>query len=91
MTGTVRKRVIVSGVVQGVFFRASTRKQALRRGVAGWVRNLPDSSVEAAFEGAPDAVDDMVAWCRTGPERAVVERVEVTEESPEGLSGFAVR
>ncbi|MDP2181067.1 MAG: acylphosphatase [Actinomycetota bacterium] len=91
MADIVRKRVVVRGVVQGVWFRAATRDAALKRGISGWVRNLPDRSVEAVFEGASDAVDSMVAWCRTGPERAIVERVEVAEETPEGLLGFSVR
>ncbi|MDZ4063269.1 MAG: acylphosphatase [Coriobacteriia bacterium] len=91
MADAVRKRVVVSGVVQGVWFRASTHEAATHRGLAGWVRNLPDRSVEAVFEGRVDAVDDMVAWCRIGPERALVERVEVAEETPEGLTAFSIR
>jgi len=60
------------------------------RGVAGWVGNRPDGTVEAVFEGEPDAVESMLAFCREGPRGAAVERVEVTEEEPEGLSGFAI-
>jgi acylphosphatase len=77
--------------VQGVFFRDSTRRRAAERGVAGWVRNLPDGTVEAVFEGDPEAVEAMVAFCGEGPRGAVVERVESVEEEPEGLAGFEVR
>ncbi len=90
MSERVRKRVVIEGRVQGVWFRASTRDAALRIGVDGWVRNRPDGSVEAAFEGSPEAVDTAVTWCRTGPERALVERIEVAEEPAEGLVGFRV-
>jgi acylphosphatase len=76
--------------VQGVFFRDTTRRMAESRGVAGWVRNNPDGSVEAAFEGELDAVDAMVRFAQEGPRGAAVERVEVTEEEPEGLTGFRV-
>ena len=82
-----RARVLVSGVVQGVWFRESTRGEADRLGVAGWVRNLPDGRVEAAFEGPADAVGAMVSWCSKGPPNAVVERVEVAPEDPEGIQG----
>jgi acylphosphatase len=77
--------------VQGVFFRDTTRRQAVSRGIAGWVRNRPDGTVEAVFEGEPQAVEAMLAFCREGPRGAVVDRVEVAEEEPEGLSGFEVR
>ena len=87
----IRKRVVVSGRVQGVFFRDTTRRMAQSRGVAGWVRNRPDGAVEAAFEGEPDAVDAMVEFAREGPRGAVVAAVEVTDEDPEGAAGFAVR
>jgi acylphosphatase len=82
--------VTVTGQVQGVFFRAETRQQAGRLGVSGWVRNEPDGSVAAHFEGARDAVDAMVAWCREGPSRARVERVDVRDAEPSGASGFEV-
>jgi len=91
MTDNERRRVVVSGVVQGVWFRGSTQSEAERLGVSGWVRNLPDGSVEAVFEGPGEAVDSMVAWTRTGPPRAIVERVDVTREQPEGASGFSIR
>jgi acylphosphatase len=87
----IRRRVIVRGVVQGVFFRDSTRRLAQRHGVSGWVANRADGAVEAVFEGEADAVERLVAVSRTGPRGAQVESVEVTEEEPEGLSGFAVR
>jgi acylphosphatase len=86
----VRKRVFVSGWVQGVFYRDSCRLEAQRRGVAGMVRNLPDGRVEAVFEGAPDAVDAVVSWARRGPRGASVDSVEVQDEPPEGLTGFDV-
>ena len=87
----VRKRVTVRGDVQGVFFRDSTRERASSRGVAGWVANRPDGSVEAVFEGEPDAIESMVDFCRGGPRRADVHDVDEVDEEPEGLSGFEVR
>jgi acylphosphatase len=87
----VRKRVVVHGNVQGVFFRDSTEEEAGRRGVAGWVRNRDDGAVEAVFEGDAEAVDAMVDFCREGPSRADVEDVEVSDEEPEGLDGFQTR
>ena len=86
----VRKRVIVHGRVQGVFFRDTTRRMAESRGVEGWVRNNPDGSVEAAFEGPPDAVDAMVRFVHEGPRGAGVEGVEVFDEEAEGMTGFRV-
>ena len=87
----IRRRVVVHGRVQGVFFRDSTRRQAETTGVAGWVRNREDGTVEAVFEGDGDAVARIVDWVSAGPGHADVERVDVTEEEPEGLSGFQVR
>ena len=87
----VRKRVVVHGQVQGVFFRDSTRRQASSRGVAGWVTNRSDGAVEAVFEGEPDAVDSLVRFASEGPRGADVANVEVSDEEPEGLSGFDVR
>jgi acylphosphatase len=87
----IRRRVVVSGHVQGVFFRETARRRALTLGVAGWIRNNPDGSVEAAFEGAEDAVERLVEFCREGPRGARVEWVDVIAEEPEGLSGFDVR
>lgn len=86
----IRKRVVVRGRVQGVFFRDTTRRTAESRGVAGWVRNNPDGSVEAVFEGPEEAVEAMVRFSREGPRGAMVERVEVREEEPEGVPGFRV-
>jgi len=88
---TVAKRVVVHGSVQGVFFRDTTRRRAESRGVAGWVRNCSDGTVEALFEGAPDAVDALVAFAGEGPRGAQVERVDVAEEEPEALHGFVAR
>ncbi|WP_209439580.1 acylphosphatase [Kitasatospora phosalacinea] len=86
----IRRRVLVSGTVQGVFFRDSCRRAAAEAEVVGWVRNLPDGRVEAVFEGDPDPVEQMVAWTHHGPPRAVVDHVEVHEEQPEGLLVFAI-
>jgi acylphosphatase len=77
--------------VQGVFFRDSVRRLAQQRNVAGWVANRPDGTVEAVFEGEPDDVERLVAFCRDGPRGAQVDSVDVTEENPEGLTGFTVR
>jgi len=85
------RRVVVHGRVQGVYFRATTRARALERGLAGWVRNRPDGTVEAAFEGPPAAVEALVRFCATGPAGAAVTSVEVHEEPPQGLHGFALR
>ena len=87
----IRRRVAIYGHVQGVFFRDSTRRLAEREGVAGWVRNRSDGSVEAVFEGEPDSVERLVSFARKGPRGAQVERVELAEEEPEGLRGFSVR
>lgn len=86
-----RRRVVVGGRVQGVFFRDTTRRRAEAVGVAGWARNTPEGTVEAVFEGEPAAVEEMVDLCRRGPGRAEVSSVEVTDEEPEGLSGFEIR
>ena len=82
MRGMIRRRIIVRGRVQGVFFRASPEEEARLLGVSGWVRNLADGSVEAAFEGPDEAVEKIIAWCRKGPPHAKVERLEVFEEIP---------
>ena len=86
-----RVHVSISGEVQGVFFRYETRQRARELGIAGWVRNVPDGRVEAVFEGPEDAVDQMLAWCRQGPEQADVREVDVSDENPEGLDTFEVR
>jgi acylphosphatase len=88
---SVRRRVVVHGNVQGVFFRDSTQRRASSRGVAGWVRNRDDGSVEAVFEGDPEAVDSMIEFCRSGPSGADVRSVDVEDEEPEGLSDFSIR
>ena len=87
----IRKRVVVHGFVQGVFFRDTARRQAVSAGVGGWVRNNPDGTVEALFEGEAEAVERLVTLCHEGPRGARVDRVEVFEEEPEGLTGFAIR
>ena len=78
----------ISGRVQGVGFRYATASRARSRGLAGWVRNNADGTVEAAFEGAPEAVDALVAWCRRGPSGARVDDVRVEREAPNGETGF---
>ena len=78
-------------MVQGVFFRYETRERASSRGLAGWIRNLPDGRVEAVFEGPEEGVEAMVEWCRRGPRGAEVTDVESITEDPEGLHGFEVR
>ena len=87
----VRRRAVVRGHVQGVFFRDSVRRLAGRYGVAGWVANRRDGTVEAVFEGEPEAVERLVRFCREGPRGARVHDVEVTEEEPAGEAGFSVR
>jgi len=88
---TERRRIVVSGQVQGVSFRDETRRQAEDAGVAGWVRNLDDGRVEAVLEGPGEAIERVVAFCRSGPSGAQVDDVSETDEPPEGLSGFDVR
>jgi acylphosphatase len=87
----IRYRVVISGRVQGVFFRDTCRRRALEYGVSGWVRNLPDGRVEAVFEGPAESVDRLVAWARHGPGLAVVADVSVRREQPEGLGTFLIR
>jgi acylphosphatase len=87
----VRRRIVISGRVQGVFFRDSLRRLAERDGVAGWARNTAEGTVEAVFEGDPAAVERLVSFARTGPAEARVDAVEVSEEESEGLSGFSIR
>ena len=86
----VRTHVVVSGRVQGVFFRDSVRRLAEQLGVAGWVRNTWEGTLEAVFEGEPDAVAQLVEFCREGPSGARVEDVDTRAEPPESLSGFRV-
>ena len=87
----VRYRVLISGRVQGVFFRDTCRRMAEQHGVSGWVRNLADGTVEAVFEGPADEVRRLVDWSHRGPRSAVVEDVDVAAEQPEGLRGFQIR
>ena len=87
----MRRRVVVHGRVQGVFFRDSLRRLAERSGVSGWARNTHEGTVEAVFEGDPDAVERLVSFVHTGPRDAEVDTVDVHEEKPEGLSGFSIR
>ena len=87
----VRRRVIVHGHVQGVFFRDACQREAARRDVDGWVRNRDDGTVEAVFEGEQALVDELVSWCGRGPNDAEVTRVETFQEDPEGLSDFVVQ
>ena len=87
----VRYRVLISGLVQGVFFRGACQRMAEQHGVSGWVRNLADGSVEAVFEGPAEQVSRLVEWSHHGPRSAVVEDVRVAAEPPEGIIGFQVR
>jgi acylphosphatase len=87
----VRRRVIVHGDVQGVFFRETTRRLAQQHDLGGWVRNNRDGTVEAVFEGDEEDVEPIVRFVHEGPRGAHVERVETFEEEPEGLGGFAIR
>ena len=86
-----RVRVRARGRVQGVFFRAETHSRAESLGLAGWVRNAPDGTVEAVFEGDPERVDSMVEWFRRGPSGARVDELDATPEEPGGEAGFQVR
>lgn len=85
-----RVRVVVFGRVQGVFFRAETRRVAKELGLSGWVKNAPDGTVEAVFEGQPEMVDKAIDWCKTGPPGAIVSSIEVYEENPCGENGFRI-
>ena len=87
----IRRRLVVRGQVQGVFFRDSTRRRADSLGVAGWAANRADGAVEVVLEGPPDAVETVAEFARRGPSRARVDSVDDSEEEPEGLTGFTVR
>jgi acylphosphatase len=87
----VARRLAIHGVVQGVFYRESMRREAARLGIAGWVRNLADGSVEAHVEGSLEAVELITAWAGRGPEHARVTRVDCRPAQPEGLAGFERR
>ncbi len=87
-----RVRLHIKGKVQGVFFRASTKGVADSLGIKGWVRNLPDGSVEIVAEGKPEAIRKLIQWCKKGPTRAVVTEVEVKKEAPtETFENFYIR
>lgn len=86
----MRARILVTGRVQGVFYRASCRDEGAARGLSGWVRNTPEGGVEAAFEGPEAGVQALIEWCRRGPPSARVEHVAVTWESLTGERGFRV-
>ncbi len=86
----VRRTLRIEGAVQGVGFRAGCARAAERAGVSGLVRNLADGAVEAVVEGRPDAVETVVAWCRSGPRAGRVDRAEVTDEEPTGEAGFSI-
>jgi acylphosphatase len=85
-----RRRVVVHGHVQGVFFRETARRRAQAAGVVGWIRNRPDGTVEAVFEGESEAVERLVDYCRDGPRGARVDWVDVAAEQPLGLTGFEI-
>ena len=91
MSAIVARSVVVSGRVQGVFFRDRMRREAIGLGVGGWVHNHPDGTVRAHLEGPPDAVAELVLWCRSGPRDAEVDDLRVTVAEPEGVRGFFVR
>jgi acylphosphatase len=88
---TIRRRLVIRGHVQGVFFRDSVRQVAESEGVAGWATNCNDGTVEVVVEGLPDAVQAVIEYCRLGPAHARVDHVDVTEEEPKGLTGFEIR
>jgi acylphosphatase len=87
----VRYRVLITGQVQGVGYRITCRRVALKHGVRGWVRNLPDGRVEAVFEGPADEVEHLLEWARHGPGLAAVADVTVQAEPPEALATFQIR
>lgn len=91
MADRTRAHVFVSGTVQGVYYRASTRDAARDAGVDGWVKNRDDGRVEAIFEGPEDAVSEMIEWCQKGSPAADVEDVNVEYGGPEGEDGFEIR
>jgi acylphosphatase len=87
----MRRRIIVRGRVQGVFFRDSLRRLAQQRNVSGWVANRWDGTVEAVLEGNADDVERLIEFAHRGPRGAQVESVDVFDEEPEGVSDFSVR
>ena len=91
MSDRVRAHVFVTGKVQGVYYRATTRDTAQKHDIDGWVRNLDDGRVEAVFEGPEEKIESMVEWCETGSPRARVDDVDVEYEDPDGIEGFEVQ
>ena len=87
----IARRAVVSGRVQGVWYRDSTRQEADRLGVTGWVRNLPDGRVELHAEGPVDAVEALLIWCEQGPPLAQVVTVDADDAAPEGAMSFEIR
>lgn len=87
---SVAKRIVVSGRVQGVFYRDTCRREANRLGVTGSAQNLPDGTVEVIAEGEPDAVDELIAWCKKGPAQADVDSVQVSDAAPVGAASFKI-
>jgi acylphosphatase len=90
LLAVVRRKLVIHGRVQGVFFRDTLRRLAEEQGVAGWARNTWEGTVESVLEGDEEAVERVLAFAREGPEGARVERVEIAQEEPEGLTGFSV-
>ncbi len=88
---TSRAHLIIYGKVQGVFYRASARDKALRIGISGWVKNIPEGRVEAVFEGEKNRVNRMIEWCKKGPSYSQVDEVAIEWEEPEGEKHFEVR
>ncbi|KAA0011009.1 MAG: acylphosphatase [Thermoplasmata archaeon] len=86
-----RAHVTIRGKVQGVWFRAHTKEMADKLSLKGWVRNLPDGSVEAVFEGDENSIKEIISWCHHGPPLARVSKVEVKYEEPQGEEGFRIR
>jgi acylphosphatase len=86
----IRAHAFISGKVQGVGYRYTTMNAAKKLGLSGWVRNLPDSRVEAVFEGATETVEEMIRWCHQGSDAAVVKDVEVEYSQAQGLQGFEI-
>jgi acylphosphatase len=89
-SAAIRRRVVIEGRVQGVGFRVWCARQATTAGLTGAVRNLPDGRVEAVFEGRPDQVEELIAWCRRGPSAARVTRIHVSEEPATGANEFRI-
>ena len=91
MADPIHRKALISGKVQGVWYRASTQQQAQAMGLTGWVRNLPTGEVELAVEGPAAAVENLLVWCQSGPPQARVDSVQVAEGEVEGFTVFEVR